>query len=64
MMYQCRVRRNRFRNNCEEHKTGLVVRKKKYIGKERLKKKKEKGRKKPDKNECRRELQSTDFLTA
>lgn len=46
MMYQCRVRRNRFRNNREEHKTGLVVRKKKYIGKERLKKKKREREKK------------------
>lgn len=25
MMYQLCVRRNRFWNNCEEHKTGLVI---------------------------------------
>lgn len=44
MMYQPRVRRNRFWNNCEEHKTGLVIKgeKKKY----RKRKKKEKERKK------------------
>lgn len=37
-MYQLRVRRNRFWNNCEEHKNGLVIKKKK-IEKERKKEK-------------------------
>lgn len=41
MMYQLHVRRNRFWNNCEEHKTGLVIKKKK-IEKERKKRKGEK----------------------
>lgn len=37
MMYQLCVRRNRFWNNCEEHKTGLVIKQG-----EKIQKKKEK----------------------
>lgn len=49
MMYQPRVRRNRFWNNCEERKTGLVIKGgKKNTEKERKKKRREK---KPNKNE-------------
>lgn len=48
MMYQLCVRRNRFWNNCEEHKTGLVIKGGGNTAKER---KKENKRKKLNKNE-------------
>lgn len=44
MMYQPRVRRNRFWNNCEEHKTGLVIKGEKKIQKKKEKRKGEKKR--------------------